>query len=64
MQFGKADSATSKPHLSDPFQFPPATRAVEPAEPGKVADGAADRDRLDILDLSNDLEIHYWEIVP
>src|SRR5215471_10569950 len=52
------DRATSQPHSGGSFQFSPTTSAVAFPKPRDIANRSADSDRLDILDLSDNLEVH------
>lgn len=62
-QFHESDAAVLKAHVGDFFQFPPSTRTANLLEPGESVNGPADGYGLDILDLSDDFEIHSREIV-
>ena len=58
MQFRESDAAVLKTHVGHPLHFAPSAGTVNLFEPGDLADRLADGDRLDILDLADDLEMH------
>jgi hypothetical protein len=58
MQFHEPDSAALEPHLGNSLQLETSAKTIGFLEPGKVADGRPDGDSLDLLDLSDDLEVH------
>jgi hypothetical protein len=51
-------NAIRKPDAGNSLSFPPAAAAIELAQSPDFPNGRADRERLDMGDVSNDLEVH------
>src|SRR3990167_6661112 len=58
VQFRKTNPPTPQPHTGDPFKLSPSSLPVHFLQPIQVANRGADRNRLDVAYLINDLEIH------
>jgi hypothetical protein len=56
--FGEATRAIGKPDIGDSFALSPPNAAIELAKPNTLAHRAAERDGLDIANLTDDREPH------
>ncbi|NJL01479.1 MAG: hypothetical protein HC910_13300 [Spirulinaceae cyanobacterium SM2_1_0] len=57
VNFGEADLAIHKANLSYALELAPATATVALAEQGQDADAVAGRDRFNVADVPNNLEV-------
>jgi hypothetical protein len=58
VQLNPPDPAVRKSNLGDAFQFSPPTGAMNLLQIGQIADVRSDRDDLNHLNLSNNVESH------
>jgi hypothetical protein len=58
VQLGEPEPAVPQPDSRDAFHLPPAALTIQAPEPGQLTDALADSDRLDVLQLTDELEVH------
>jgi hypothetical protein len=58
VQFGEPNPAISKPNPGDAFHLPPPAPAIQAPEPGQLTNALANSDRLDVMQLTDELEVH------
>jgi hypothetical protein len=58
MNFSSSDDAVSQSNPRRAFQFPPPSRAERAPEPHDIPDSATDRYGFDVLNLTDDFNVH------
>lgn len=58
MDFREPNPAVPQPNPGAPFHLPPVAFAIQAPKSCEVADSTTDRDRLDVGDVADELEVH------
>jgi len=64
MQLRKSNAAVLQPDPSDALYLPPVALAIQAAETRQVADSAICRNRFEVRNIPDNLEIHTETILP
>jgi len=58
MDFSESNSAIPKPDADAAFHLPPVAFAIQAPKSCEIANSTTRRDRLDICEVANELEVH------